>query len=227
MGYGQGGWGDPVNAGITLQNYLTDIQRLLHDSTNRFWSEAELIDYVNKARKLVAAETGCTRTIVPLDIVAASDLASATYSLDEDIAAPRRVVDVLDVLLKYSTNTTFPLRFLPFPTMVRTSLWQYQSQGTPSYYTINNRQLIILQWPGIDYLASSVDCILEPMNLINLIDIDSDLAFPYTECVGFYVAYLAKLKDQRREEANNFFGDYRMRVAQALGAQQTRRLVGR
>lgn len=213
----------------TLQNYLTDAQRLLHDATNRFWSQDELIDYVNKARKLVAAETACTRQVIPFDILAASTTAGATYPLSGLITTPvaRRVTDVLDVILNYSANTVYQLRYLPFSTMIRTGLWQTQYAGTPTHYTINNQNLIILQWPAIDYLNSSIDCLVEPLDLVNLTDDDADLLFPYTECVGFYVAYLAKLKDQRRQEADEFMKDYQHRKVQAIGAEFTRRLIGR
>jgi len=208
----------------TLSSYLTDAQRLLHDSANKFWGQQELIDYVNKARKLVASDTNCTRRIATVDVLKATNLAAATYGMDSIITS-RRVMDVLDVLLRYNTNTTYPLRFLPFSTVVRTSLWQYQSQGTPTHYTINNRQLFILQWPGADYLSSSMDCLVEPLDLVALTDIDADIVFPFTECVGFYVAYLAKLKNQQRQEAENFLMDYARRARQAIGSTMSRRLV--
>ena len=210
----------------TLTQYITDAQRLLHDSANKFYGQTELIDYVNKARKLVAADTNCTRRIASVDVLTATTLTAATYDMDTIIAG-RRVMDVLDILLHYSTNTTYPLRFLPFATAVRTSLWQYQGQGTPTHYTINNRQVFILQWPGVDYLASSMDCLVEPLDLVELTDPDTDLVFPWTECVGFYVAYLAKLKNQQRQEAENFLMDYTRRVRQAFGSTVSRRLVNR
>jgi hypothetical protein len=212
----------------TLLNYLTDFQRLVHDSNNRFWSQAEQIDYVNKARKIIAAETGCTRQLISLDIVAATNLAGSTYSMDSDLIVtptPRRVVDVLDILLTYSANASYQLKYLPFERAVRTGLWQTRNPGTPSHYTINNRQLIILQWPAIDYLSSTVDCAVEPSDLVATTDIDTDLFFPYTEGVGFYMAYLAKLKDQKREEAEAFMKDYQRMMYRAIGTEYTRRLV--
>ena len=212
---------------ITLSSYITDAQRLLHDASNRFWSQTELIDYANKARKLIAAETGCTRQVVNFDIAAATTLAGATYSMDTIIAAPvaRRIFDILDILLLYSNNTVYQLRYLPYSSAVRTGIWQIKYAGTPTHYTINNRQVILLQWPAIAYAGSSIDCLVEPLDLVDLTDPDTDIAFPYTECVGFYMAHLAKLKDQRRDEAEAFFKDYQRRKVQAIGAEFTRRLV--
>lgn len=214
---------------LTLQNYVTDTQRLLHDATFKYYLADEIFDYINKARKLVSAETGCTRHIIPINIAAATSLTQATYSMDTLITTPvaKRVIDVLDVLLLYSANTVYQLRYLPFSTMVRTGLWQTQYAGTPTYYTINNRQLLILQWPAIAYPNSTIDCLVEPVDLSLLTDAETDLAFPYTECVAFYAAYLAKVKDQSRKEAEEFFKDYQRRKVQAIGAEFSRRLVGR
>lgn len=47
----------------TLQTYITACRRLLHDAQANFWTDAELIDYVNEARNRVAADTGCTRSL--------------------------------------------------------------------------------------------------------------------------------------------------------------------
>lgn len=212
---------------VTLQDYLNDTMRLLHDATNRFWTQAELIDYINKARKLTVAETGCTRQLATVNVIVATNLADASYAFDNGIVAGRRVIDVLDILLQYSSNTSFQLRYLPFSQMARTAVWQYQMVGTPQYYTVHNQTCMILQWPSQAYPNSIFDCIVEPVNLVNTTDIDNDIFFPFSECVGYYAAYLAKLKDQRREDAEYYFKDYQQRKMQAIGSQFTRRLVGK
>jgi hypothetical protein len=216
---------------VALLDYLTDVQRLLHDSSFNFWSKQELYDYINKSRKMVAAETLCTRTLATIDIIAATTRMEATYPFAY-LIENRIVTDVLDVLLQYTATQNFPLRYFSFDDVKRTSLWQYQQPGTPSHFTILNRNVIILQWPQQNYLESTFDCALQPINLVEAVDnneadLEADLPFPYTECVGFYAAYLAKLKDQRRQEAEDFFKDYQRRKLQALGTEFTRRLIGR
>jgi len=47
----------------TLQSYVTECQRLLHDANAVFYSVQELTDYINSARERVARDTGCTRTL--------------------------------------------------------------------------------------------------------------------------------------------------------------------
>ena len=210
-------------SGVTLLDYITDVQRLLHDSSYQFTSQQELTDYINRARKIIAAESDCTRQLVIININAASTIAEATYSMDS-LVTGRRVSNVMDIILNYSSNTVYPLKYLPFSSMVRTGLWQAQYPGTPSYYTINNRQIFIVQWPAIAYNNSTWDLSVEPLNLVNTTDIDQDVPFPYSECVGFYAAYLAKLKDQRRPEAEEFLKDYQREKLRAIGITINRRL---
>ncbi len=48
----------------TLASYRLECRRLLHDATGRFWSNAELNDYINDGRERVCADTGCLRRLV-------------------------------------------------------------------------------------------------------------------------------------------------------------------
>lgn len=209
----------------SANQYFLDLRRLLHDATGRFWDDAELLDYINKARKITAAQTLCTRQLATVNIISAANLAQATYSFDT-IVPGRRVIDVLDVMLQYSSNTTYQMIYHPFQEIIRTEVWQYQMPGTPRFYTVHNRSVIILQWPNQAYNSSKFDCAVEPLDLTSITDTCYDLPFPFTECVAFYAAYLAKLKDQRRQEAEAFLADYERRKAQAIGTLFTRRLIG-
>jgi len=47
----------------TLNSYITDVRRLLHDANANFWSNDELTDYVNDGRERVVRDTGCLRTL--------------------------------------------------------------------------------------------------------------------------------------------------------------------
>lgn len=48
----------------TLATYRLECRRLLHDATQKFWSNTELNDYINAARDRVASDTGCIRRLV-------------------------------------------------------------------------------------------------------------------------------------------------------------------
>jgi len=209
----------------TLQTYITDTQRLLHDASFNFWTLQELTDYVNKARKLVAAVSGCTRQLRPLNIAAATTRVGATMSMDT-MVVNRRVIDVMDIMLQYTSTTCYPLKYLSPDDAKRLGVWQYQTAGTPSHYTIIGRSVIILPYPAIAYANNDFDLALEPQDLVNVTDQDNDLAFPYTEPVGFYAAYLAKKKYQRDDQAQTFLADYKRRITEAIGTEFSRRLIG-
>ena len=47
----------------TLQGYLTQVRYLLHDAQANFYTNDQLIGYINGARERVVRDTGCLRTI--------------------------------------------------------------------------------------------------------------------------------------------------------------------
>lgn len=48
----------------TLDTYITDVRRLLHDANGNFYSDQQLTDYINSARERVVRDTGCLREII-------------------------------------------------------------------------------------------------------------------------------------------------------------------
>ena len=55
----------------TLQTYVTQAQRLLHDATAQYWTVAELTDYINEARSMLVCDTGCNRSLQTIYLSAA------------------------------------------------------------------------------------------------------------------------------------------------------------
>jgi len=62
----------------TLNSYLTEVQRLLHDANYVFWSQTELTDYINDARERVVRDTGCNRVYQTSYVPLAADGTAAT-----------------------------------------------------------------------------------------------------------------------------------------------------
>jgi hypothetical protein len=54
----------PSPLGQTLQNYIDDVQEILHDVTASSWSLARVISRINEARLDVARDTHCIRQLV-------------------------------------------------------------------------------------------------------------------------------------------------------------------
>jgi hypothetical protein len=48
----------------TLQTYISQVQRLVHDASNSAWSQSELTDYINEAREDIALDMHCVRLFV-------------------------------------------------------------------------------------------------------------------------------------------------------------------
>lgn len=80
----------------TLQQYITEVRRLLHDANGNFYSDSQLTDYINAARERVVRDTGCLRSIqlsqVPLAPVAGGAnpyfwSAGATVALNDYIVS--------------------------------------------------------------------------------------------------------------------------------------------
>ena len=206
----------------TLSQYITDAQRLLHDATFRFWSQTELTDYANKARRKVAAETGCTRQL----ILAVPVIQNVNTFSNLTLLANRRVIGILDIYLFYSSTTRYALRYFPYSQYARMGGVVYSYQGTPVIWSQIGGTSFINPIPSQGYTAD-FDCSIEPLDLVNLTDIDNEVQSPFSECVKFYMCYLAKLKDQRRQEANDFMGDYIVERNSVASSTMIRKLVGR
>jgi hypothetical protein len=66
----------------TLNSYIIDVQRLLHDSNANFYTPQQLTDYINEARERTVRDTGCLRTIqvtqTPCQVPATATVNGAT-----------------------------------------------------------------------------------------------------------------------------------------------------
>ena len=93
---------------LTLQDYIDQVQSLIHDVSYSSWTQAEIIDRINDARKDVSTDMNCVRSLLPLTVIPEQEI----YPYNEDgIVAGARIV---------WTSTTFPgfripLRFSPAP----------------------------------------------------------------------------------------------------------------
>ena len=47
-----------------LSQYISSCRRALHDASGKFWTTADLTEYVNEGRSQTAAMTGCVRSLV-------------------------------------------------------------------------------------------------------------------------------------------------------------------
>ena len=66
----------------TLNTYITEVQRLLHDANGNFYSQSQLTDYINSARERTVRDTGCLREIIvtqtPCQVAPSATIGGAT-----------------------------------------------------------------------------------------------------------------------------------------------------
>jgi hypothetical protein len=78
----------------TLNGYITEVRRLLHDANGNFYSDSELTDYINGARERVARDTGCLRKLQ----VAQTPIAPVGYTGNPVAWAANTAVNLNDLI---------------------------------------------------------------------------------------------------------------------------------
>ena len=200
-----------------LSDYVTDVRRLLHDSTGAYWTTPELIDYINEARNRVVADTGCNRVVQTGVLV----IGQEAYPLSS--FGKNDTFDVLNIRLQWGT-LWYQMDYKPFgqlSTLMRAwSTWKQR----PAAFSVYGQQTIYVAPVPDQAYPIELDTIVAPAPLVNQSDYDF-IAFPYIGLVKFYAAYLAKFKEQSYDEASRFESEYTKRLKEALRSSFTRRIA--
>ena len=200
-----------------LSDYLTGVRRLVHDATGNYWSDAELIDYINQARYRVVADTGCNRVLQTVPLTTGTE----TYSY-AIIPSGISTFDVLNLTILWG-GMRVPLTYMPY-TEFNLKMRNWVSyQGRPVAFCVyGNNTVYVGPIPDQTY-SSEWDTVVAPATLSSLATQDT-ISFPFTEPVIYYAAYLAKEKEQSTEEANRFLQTYNQKVGSAVRSSFTRRI---
>jgi hypothetical protein len=198
----------------TLQTYVTQVQRLVHDASNANFSTAELTDYINEAREDVALDMHCVRTFVtgvPLPI------GQEVYPLTTCFAgATPSVTNVFQVISISNiwNNERYTLSFRGF-TLFQAYFrsWNTTFNSRPGVWTIHQQMLQVYLRPAPDQIyLSEWDVLSLPTPLVNLTDVDSQVMPPWNKVVQFRAAALALMKNQNFEQAQYYDAKYDQRV---------------
>ena len=202
----------------SLSTYLTELQRLLHDANNNFWSQAELIDYINQARVRLVRDTGSLRQIQTANVTANVE----TYTFNQTLPQGNVTMDILNINLFWG-NTRVPLYYLPWTDFnAQLRFWQ-NYQGRPVGFSLYGPQQFYLGPVPDQTYTIEADTVIQPSPLAATTDLDT-IPDPWTDPVPVYAAYLAKYKEQSYGEAEIFLQQYRQRVQSVLSGTMTRRL---
>ena len=161
------------------------------DSTNSFWSDAELLGYCNEAVRLYFAELsdideGEFVNVINLDVVSGVE----TISLPSDFFKIRTLYKKVSqgyVLLPYRNNLTEG-----FTTDGGTSPESYFP-----YYQFRNNSICLRPFPNFSEVGSlRLEYIAMPYTLLDSSDsVDPQISPIFRACVEMYMVYKAKLKE--------------------------------
>jgi hypothetical protein len=201
----------------TLSSEITATRRLLHDANANYWSDSELTDYINDARRRVVADTGCNRVLQTFNLATAQE----SYALTS-LPNGANTIDILNlsvlwgssrIVLNYMPFTEFNAKMRAWQSFSsRPAVWTRYGQGTVYIGPIPD-QIYVAEW----------DTVCVPPDLANLIDVET-VVFPYSEGIPYYAAYKAKYKEQSYQEAQMFHDEYKQKVATAIRSAMTRRI---
>ena len=201
----------------TLQTYITQCRRLLHDANANFWSDSELTDYINAARQRLVRDTGCLRTIQTVNTVTNQEV----YQFSA-LPSGIQTMDILNINL-YWGNTRIPLRYLPW-TQFNAELRFWQNYiGRPIAFTVYGQQAFYLAPVPDQVYAMELDTIILPTALVNATDVDPIIS-PWTDPVAYYACHTAKFKEQSYGEAEIFLNQYKAKAMSVINTTFTRRL---
>ncbi len=200
-------------SGYTLQTYVTQVQRLLHDPNADFWSISQLTDYINTARSHVVLDTQCLRTVATYALTANVDRYDAQTVLSST-GITAQVLAIVDIFWIWSTDR-IPLRNMAYTQLNREARpWTNYQSFLLGWARQGQTGVVIGPLPDQSY-STEWDLIYAPLTLSALADSEVDLVYPQTEPVSYYAAYLARLYEEDIDRAQQMMSLYRARIKES------------
>ena len=191
----------------SLSDYLADVERFLHDSTNSYFSEADLTVFINRAVKQRDRDTGMNRQITTFTLTPGSNVYST-------VSVNPQAFDVFSIVLNYSnvrqllsqvpyTQGTAYIQGINFYNQVSLAYAKYGAGSI--YFSPSPDQAYVTEW----------DCLCASPDLVNATDADP-LPAPWTDPVPFLACHFAKIQIQQYDEADRFKQLYRDRLDEVM-----------
>lgn len=215
---------------MALNAYLSNVERLLHDPSNQFWSVADLTAYINQARGQVASESQSVRVLAPTGTGNNQTVVGQeVYKFSDVNAFVQQTAGVSSILMVRTIAVSWGAMRPILDQLVwsdfQAYLRSYSSgvQGQPAFWAQYGQGEggSVYMWP----IPSSVmnmdwDCICTPIDLATDSDTEA-IPYPWTDAVAFFAAYLAQLNAQRPEQAKQMFDQYTMFMKRARGMSES------
>lgn len=201
-----------------VTDYITQTRRLLHDASAQFWTDTELIDYINAGRNAVVSDTGCNRILQSYSLVANTE--SYAYTVLPQGAS---TIDVINITILWGTQRV-PLDYMAFTEFnAKLRGWQTFVSRPTVFTTYGNQSVMIGPVPDQIYPAE-FDTVVLPFRMTSGSATQDTLVYPFTDPVPYYAASQAKEKTQDQEESARFMQQYGQKAMRAIKSSFTRRL---
>lgn len=191
----------------SLSDYLADVERFLHDSSNSYWSEADLTVFINRAIKQRDRDTGMNRAITAKTLTPGTNV----YAI---ASVNANAFDVFSIILNYS-NVRQLLSQVPYTLL--TAYIQginFYNQVSLAYAKYGAASIYFAPAPDQAYVTEW-DCLVASADLVNATDPDP-LPAPWTDPVPFLACSFAKIQIQQFDEADRFKQLYRDRLDEVM-----------
>ena len=194
----------------TLQNYLDQTRRIVHDANATYWSDANLTAYINQAIKQRDWDSGQNSTIQSVSLT----IGQGSYVIN---AAPflTSTISVTGIIL-INGNFRYQMAQVSYSELM--SLYQpYQGYtNTPVAFAYHGAVTVfVAPAPQIAYVTEW-DTLQASADLVNLSEPDP-LPYPWTDPVPYLAAHFAKIEIQQGNEADAFLQQYYARLNSLTG----------
>jgi len=199
---------------VALSTYITQVRRLLHDPVGQYWSDSELTDYINEARNRVCKDTRCLRqqitNLVTLNPSVEQYVLNNTGTQDSGsqlVVLPAAftgytIVDVMGINILWG-STRIKLAYLPWTRFdVNFRYWNNQQSRPVCYSRYGTMSVYVGPMPDTTY-QSDWDVALIPPPLTSDATVEP-IPEPFTTPIKYYVAHLAKYREQAIGESQLF-----------------------
>lgn len=203
-----------------LAQYISRVRTLLHDAAAQFYTDAQLTDFINQARKQIALEGECVRGLGSTNTV----VGQQAY-LHTGVTVPTTPLGVGGLLVP---------RAIQFNNGFGEVWLQGRNWEWFSFYwlgILNPPPTFPQAWSpfnigsdGIFYLGPAPDAIYNVIidgawSVIDLVDDTTAEALPYpwTDAVQWYSLFLAYTDSQRSRDAGEAFNEYEEFMSRARG----------
>ena len=203
---------------VTLNTYLVQVQRLLHDTNAQFFTTAQLTDYVNAARDKSATDAMCVRTLQNFTLATGTE----SYAFSA-FPSGANTITVLTMNVIFG-NLKYQLPRVSWPFLSSRTRAFVGYQQMPLMFAIYGENSIVVGPVPDQNYAVELDSSILPNDLVDNTTVEQ-IPLSYTVPVPYYAAYLAKQYQQMWAEADGFLRDYKMKLREArAGAMQ--RVIG-